>query len=177
MACSCAPKHCARLPVRRRAHRYIAHGESRQSRQPDIGSSRMASTASLSPLTTLRIPGRPASIISAASAIGTPDRVRGSRRTRCRMRSRARTSTSDHRREIERGDARRRLPGLPHRIDVDAGRRLRCFAFIKMRIPQANSTPRDRAEMSPLARNGLAVLGARDRRACLIALRQFENLS
>ena len=37
------------------------------------GSSRMASTASLSPLTTLRMPGgRPASIISCASIIGTP---------------------------------------------------------------------------------------------------------
>jgi len=50
----------------------------------------------LSPLTTLRMPGgKPASIIKAASAIGTP----GSRsevlgRTRCRRRSRARISTS-----------------------------------------------------------------------------------
>ena len=48
------------------------------------GSSRIASTASLSPLTTLRMPGgRPASIISSASVIGTP----GSRSDGFRMKA------------------------------------------------------------------------------------------
>src|SRR3569833_3318546 len=48
------------------------------------GSTNMASTASLSPLTTLRMPaGRPASIISWASFIGTP----GSRSDGLRMKA------------------------------------------------------------------------------------------
>ena len=84
----------------------------------------MASTASLSPLTTLRMPaGRPASIISSASIIGTP----GSRSDGFRMKALPQAIAGrelphrDHGREVERRDAGDDAERLAHRVDVDAG--------------------------------------------------------
>ena len=84
----------------------------------------MASTASLSPLTTLRMPaGRPASIISSASIIGTP----GSRSDGFRMKALPQAMAGralpqrDHGREVERRDAGHHAERLAHGIDVDAG--------------------------------------------------------
>ena len=88
------------------------------------GSSRIASTASLSPLTTLRMPaGRPASVISSASRIGTArialGRLQdegvadGDRRRKLPQR--------DHGREVERRDAGDDAEGLAEGVDVDAG--------------------------------------------------------
>ena len=88
------------------------------------GSSRIASTASLSPLTTLRMPaGRPASMNSSASRSGTP----GSRSDGLRMKAlpqamrRGELPQRDHRREVERRDAGDDAERLAHRVDVDAG--------------------------------------------------------
>src|SRR4030081_2545931 len=88
------------------------------------GSSRMASTASLSPLTTLRMPGgSPASIINLASSIGTP----GSRSDGLRINAlpQAMAGGDFHigvmAGEIEGRDAGDHAERLPHRIDVDAG--------------------------------------------------------
>ena len=84
----------------------------------------MASTASLSPLTTLRMPaGRPASIISSARRIGTP----GSRSDGFRMKALPQAMAGrelphrDHGREVERRDAGDDAERLAHRIHVDAG--------------------------------------------------------
>ena len=88
------------------------------------GSSRMASTASLSPLTTLRMPGGPpASTNSSAEphrhagiALGRLEDegvAAGDRRRELPQR--------DHRREVERRDAGDDAERLAHRIDVDAG--------------------------------------------------------
>ena len=84
----------------------------------------MASTASLSPLTTLRMPaGRPASMNSSAMRIGTP----GSRSDGFRMKALPQAIAGrdlpqrDHGREVERRDAGDDAERLAHRIDVDAG--------------------------------------------------------
>ena len=87
-------------------------------------SSRIASTASLSPLTTLRMPaGRPASIISSASL----QRHAGIALRRLQDEGvaagdgRAELPHRDHRGEVERRDAGDDAERLAHRIDVDAG--------------------------------------------------------
>ncbi len=84
----------------------------------------MASTASLSPLTTLRMPGgRPASIISSASMHRHAGiALRGLQDEGVAAGDRGRELPHrDHRREIERRDAGDDAERLAHRIDVDAG--------------------------------------------------------
>src|SRR5581483_1936413 len=88
------------------------------------GCSRMASTASLSPLTTLRMPaGSPASMKSSASISGTP----GSRSDGLRMKALPQAIAGAHFHsgimagKIEGGNAGDHAQRLAHGVEVDAG--------------------------------------------------------
>ena len=111
----------------------------------------MASTAALSPCTTLRTPaGPPASMNSSASRTGTLGSFSDGFRMKALPTAMATAEHPhrDHRREVERGDAGDDAQRLAHRIDVDArARRPRCTR------PSARAGCRRRTR-SPPARAG-----------------------
>ena len=142
----------------------------------------MASTASLSPLTTLRMPGgRPASIISSASAIGTP----GSRSEGFKTNAlpQAMAGANFHigiiAGKVERRDAGDHAERLAHRIDVDAGAgAFGIFALHQMRNAAGEFDHLQSAlDVALGVGNGLAVLARQEvGELVVVALRQFEEL-
>ena len=107
------------------------------------GASSIASTASLSPWTTLNTPsGRPASFSSSAISIARRIPLGGLQHERVTADQRDRKHPHrHHRREIERRDARADAERLAQRIAVDAGADILLNSpFSSCGMPTANST-------------------------------------
>ena len=142
------------------------------------GCSRIASTATLSPWTTLKTPsGTPASLSSSARKIDAD----GSFSEGLRMNvfphaiALAEHPHRDHRREVERRDARDDAERLADLVDVDAGRGLLAVAALQQvadagRELEVLEAARDLAER---VGGHLAVLGGQVRRE-LMAMRLDE---
>ena len=141
------------------------------------GCSSTASTATLSPCTTLKTPsGRPASFSS--SAVQTRRGrilLRRLQHERVAARDRGRPHPhGHHRREVERRDARDDAERLPDRVHVDAGRRLlRELALqtasegrSRTRSPRARASPRPSRPTAPCRAPDVRIRAISSRRSC-----------